>query len=58
MTWQQYFDGQGWSNKLAVKYGIESIPMTFLLDGNGKVIGKGLRGEDLPNAVANALAGK
>ena len=56
MTWQQYFDGQGWNNKLAVKYGIESIPMTFLLDGNGKIIGKGLRGEELTDAVANALA--
>jgi thiol-disulfide isomerase/thioredoxin len=40
MIWPQYFDGQGWSNKLAVKYGIESIPATFLLDGNGKIIGK------------------
>jgi len=56
MTWQQYFDGQGWGNKLAVKYGIDSIPMTFLLDGNGKIIGKGLRGEELTDAVANALA--
>jgi|HubBroStandDraft_5_1064220.scaffolds.fasta_scaffold136465_1 thiol-disulfide isomerase/thioredoxin len=58
MTWRQYFDGQGWSNKLAVKYGIESIPMTFLLDGNGKVIGKGLRGEELTDAVATALGSK
>ncbi|HEV2318916.1 MAG TPA: TlpA disulfide reductase family protein [Verrucomicrobiae bacterium] len=55
MTWQQYFDGQGWSNKLAVKYGIESIPMTFLLDGNGKIIGKDLRGEELTDAVASSL---
>jgi len=58
MTWQQYFDGQGWSNKLAVKYGIESIPMTFLLDGNGKIIGKDLRGEELTDAVASAVSSK
>ena len=58
MTWQQYFDGQGWSNKLAVKYGIESIPMTFLLDGSGKIIGKDLRGEDLTDAVAKAVAAR
>jgi peroxiredoxin len=56
MTWPQYFDGQGWGNKLAVKYGIESIPATFLLDGNGKIIGKNLRGEALEPAVAAALA--
>jgi thiol-disulfide isomerase/thioredoxin len=58
MTWQQYFDGQGWNNKLAVKYGIESIPMTFLLDGNGKIIGKDLRGQELTDMVANAVASK
>ena len=58
MTWQQYFDGQGWDNKLAVKYGIEAIPMTFLLDGNGKIIGKNLRGQELTDAVANAVGGK
>jgi thiol-disulfide isomerase/thioredoxin len=58
MTWPQYFDGQGWGNKLAVKYGIESIPATFLLDGNGKIIGKNLRGEALEPAVAEALAKK
>ena len=58
MTWPQFFDGQGWGNKLAVKYGIESIPATFLLDGDGKIIGKNLRGEALEPAVAAALAKK
>ena len=55
MTWVQYFDGKGWENKLAQNYGIQSIPATFLLDGEGKVIAKGLRGEALEEAVANAL---
>jgi len=58
MTWPQFFDGQGWSNKLAVKYGIESIPATFLLNGEGKIIGSDLRGDDLTQAVAKALAAK
>ena len=58
MTWPQFFDGQGWGNKLAVKYGIESIPATFLLDGNGVIIAKDLRGEALAPAVAKAVAGK
>ena len=56
MPWPQYFDGEGWSNNLAAKYGIESIPSDFLLDGNGKIIGKDLRGEDLEAAVSKALA--
>ena len=58
MTWQQFFDGKQWSNKLAVKYGVNSIPMTYLLDGEGKIIGKGLRGEELEAAVTKALAKK
>jgi thiol-disulfide isomerase/thioredoxin len=56
MTWQQFFDGKGWGNKLAVKYGIQSIPATFLLDGEGKILGKNLRGEELEQAVAKAVA--
>jgi thiol-disulfide isomerase/thioredoxin len=60
MTWQEYFDGKSepWENKLASRYGIaqSGIPMDFLLDGNGKIIGKNLRGEALPQAVAKALA--
>jgi len=58
MTWQQFFDGQGWGNKLALKYGVRSIPATYLLDGEGKIIGKDLRGEALEAAVARALANK
>ena len=55
MTWPQFFDGRGWGNQLAVKYGIESIPATFLLDGQGKIIGKNLRGEALDAALEKAL---
>lgn len=58
MTWAQYFDGAGWNNQLAKKYGVDSIPMTYLLDRNGKIIGKELRGEELVAAVAKALADK
>lgn len=58
MTWVQYFDGKGWGNKLAAKYGVNSIPATYLLDGEGKIIGKNLRGEALEKAVAKALEKK
>lgn len=55
MAWRQYFDGLVWQNKLAMKYGINSIPATFLLDGEGTIIGHDLRGEALDQAVAKAL---
>jgi peroxiredoxin len=56
MTWQQFFDGKGWENKLAQKYGIQSIPTTFLVDGEGKIIGRDLRGAALDEALTKALA--
>ena len=58
MTWPQYFDGQGWQNKLAGQYGVESIPFTVLVGPDGKIIGTGLRGEALGAAVEKALAKK
>lgn len=56
MPWAQYFDGKGWDSDLAGRYGVNAIPMTFLLDREGKIIGKDLRGPALEEAVAGALA--
>ncbi len=58
MTWPQYFDGKGWQNQLAQTYGINSIPASYLLDKNGIILAKGLRGEALESAVADGLAKK
>jgi peroxiredoxin len=58
MTWAQYFDGKGWQNELGVKYGVNSIPATYLLNGEGVIIGQNLRGEKLAEAVGKALAKK
>ena len=55
IPWVQYFDGKGWQNKLAAKYGIDSVPATFLLDRQGKIIGQDLRGEALEEALTKAL---
>jgi len=55
IPWVQYFDGKGWENKLAVKYGIDLVPATFLLDRQGKIIGHDLSGEALEEAVTKAL---
>jgi peroxiredoxin len=58
MPWQQYFDGKGWENKLSQQFGVTGIPATFLLDGEGKVIAKDIRGDELGKQVAQALAKK
>lgn len=58
MSWPQYFDGKGWENKLATKYGIQSIPATYLLDGKGRIVAKDLRGSALETELAKLLAKK
>lgn len=55
MPWPQFFDGKFWDNQLVKQYGITAIPATFLLDGEGKILGKNLRGAALEKAVSEAL---
>lgn len=55
VTWQQYFDGQGWQNKLAQQHGVMSIPATYLLDGEGRIIATDLRGPALEAELARRL---
>ncbi len=55
MPWPQFYDGKFWDNQLVKQYGVTAIPASYLLDGEGKIIGKGLRGEALQKAVAEAL---
>jgi peroxiredoxin/cell fate (sporulation/competence/biofilm development) regulator YlbF (YheA/YmcA/DUF963 family) len=56
MPWRQFFDGKYWQNELAAKYGVNSIPATYLLDREGNIIGKNLRGPALAAALDKALA--
>ena len=56
VSWVQFFDGKGWGNKLAAQYGVNSIPATYLLDGQGKILAKNLRGEALETEVAKQLS--
>jgi thiol-disulfide isomerase/thioredoxin len=37
ITWPQYFDGKGWENPYAKKYGIEGIPAMWLVNKAGMV---------------------
>ena len=55
MTWAHAFDGQGWGNALAKKFGITSIPATFLIGKDGKVVASNLRGPALEKAVKKEL---
>lgn len=41
----------GWASKPAQIYGVNSIPQSFLLDKDGRIIGKNLRGANLHTTI-------
>ena len=55
MNWAQYFDGKGWENEIAGRYGIKGIPATFLVGKKGTVIASDLRGGALEAKLAELL---
>jgi tetratricopeptide (TPR) repeat protein len=55
IAWPQYFDGQGWGNKIARLYGVSQIPHTVLIDHDGVIRAVGLRGDDLIEEVGKLL---
>lgn len=55
LPWQQVSDLKGWKNDLAVRYGIRSIPTNFLVDREGRIIAKNLRGKALEEKLAELL---
>jgi peroxiredoxin len=55
LTWQQVSDLKGWSNEVAGKYQVRSIPDNFLLDREGRIIARGLRGPELDRALEQLL---
>ncbi len=57
LTWKSHVcDYQGWYGEAATVYGLESIPMNFLIDKDGVIIAKGLRGPALENKIKELLA--
>lgn len=44
-------DLAGWNNAVAMRYGVNSIPSNYLIDGNGIILAKNLRGEALDKAI-------
>ena len=55
MPWMQVADLKGWKNEVARQYGIEAIPFNFLVDTNGVIIAKDLRGGALEKKLATVL---
>ncbi|POY37984.1 hypothetical protein C3K47_05520 [Solitalea longa] len=55
LTWNHVSDLKYWQSEYAAMYGVQAVPATFLLDANGKIVGKNLRGEELAKKLEELL---
>lgn len=47
MPWYHVSGLQGWHEPIALQYGIHAVPDNLLVDENGKILARGLRGAAL-----------
>ncbi len=55
LTWHHVSNLSYFNDPIAKAYGISSIPATFILDEDGKIIAKNLRGQALEDKMAELL---
>ena len=58
LTWTHVSDLKYWNNEVAKAYGIQAIPQNYLIDKEGKIIGKNLRGEALQSTLKDLFTSK
>jgi peroxiredoxin len=55
LTWSHVSDLKGWGNEVAKLYGVQGIPHSVLVDREGNIVAKNLRGEELHQKLAEVL---
>ena len=55
LTWPQMSDLKGGASPIAQSFGARFIPFTVVVDQQGKILKKGLRGEELATFIAEQL---
>jgi len=56
VTWPQVSDLKGLKSPMAKAYNVSALPMSFLLDTEGRIIGKNLRGKQLSEKLAELFS--
>jgi peroxiredoxin len=56
LVWHHVSDVSGWQSSAGAAYGVQAIPFTVLVDRNGNIIAKGLRGQDLEKKLREILS--
>jgi peroxiredoxin len=55
LMWTQVSDLKGWESQIVINYGIKGIPFNMLLNKDGIIIAKNLRGQALQNKLKEIL---
>lgn len=55
LTWTHVSDLKGWGNEVGKIYGVASIPQNYLIDKDGKIVAKDLRGAALEEKLAEII---
>ena len=55
MPWTQVSDLKGWKNEVSTYYGIQGIPSNYLVDPNGLIIARNLRGDALQEKLKELM---
>ena len=56
LTWTHVSDLKQWDSEVVPVFNLKGIPQTFLIDKEGKIIAKGLRGEELNKKLAELFS--
>ncbi len=56
LTWTNVSDLKYWDSAVPKRYGVRGIPSNFLIDRNGTIVAKNLRGENLETALKDFLS--
>lgn len=55
LTWTHVSDLKGWGNEVGKIYGVTGIPQNYLIDKEGKIVAKDLRGPALDEKLAEII---
>lgn len=55
LVWTNVSDLKGWKSAPALIYGVNMLPCNYLIDKNGIIVGRNLRGEELETRIKECL---
>lgn len=55
INWTNLLDTKGSADEIAVKYGVQAVPANSLINPQGVIVGKDLKGEDLAKQLEKIL---